>query len=412
MRRRAATAAVVLAAALMRDVPTAERSGQTPSFSSATDLIAVDVQVVERTGAPVPALTKDDFRVSIDRRRRTIVNAEFVSVTATEGGAVSAPAEPRAAGVADAPTSVPGRTFVIAVDLLTFDIGASRGVAAAARQFIERLRPDDRVGLFPFPTGPRLEASTDHGRVLAVLDQLVGQKLQAGGRYAISPADIVDWWAGDQARIQARECGSSSTGRGGTISPSCVSDLGVEMNARTQEFEAQAMLSNQILRRLFESIGPVPGRKFVVLVSGGMPMSDRPGGRPDGGTAAQDLGAIAARANVGLYSLFLDGSFLERFSASSRTGNRGATNGDRDSAVGGAWLSQLSDGAGGALFRILVGNGEASFDRVLRETSAYYLLGVQPEPADRDGKPHVIDVSVNQRGLTVRSRRWVVMPQR
>jgi hypothetical protein len=83
---------------------------------------------------------------------------------------------------------------------------------------------------------------------------------------------------------------------------------------------------------------------------------------------------------------------------------------ERDSTVAGAWLSQVSDSAGGALLKVLAGNGESSFDRVLRETSAYYLLGVQPEATDRDGKPHPIEVTVNPRGLTVRSRRWVAMP--
>ena len=83
---------------------------------------------------------------------------------------------------------------------------------------------------------------------------------------------------------------------------------------------------------------------------------------------------------------------------------------ERDSTVSGTWLSQVSDAAGGALLRVLFGNGEVALDRVLRETSAYYLLGVQPEGTDRDGKPHAIEVTVAPRGLTVRSRRWVVMP--
>jgi VWFA-related protein len=390
--------------AATRDVP------QTPSFRASADLIAVDVQVVERTGLPVRTLTKDDFRVSIDRRRRTVANAEFIAVSPTAeiptATAVVPAVEPARAGTPE----VPGRTFIIAVDLLTFDIGSSRAVATAARQFVEKLRPEDRVGLFPYPIGPRIDASTDRARVLAVLDQLVGQRQTAGGRYTITSADIVDWWAGEQARIQARECSSSPTGRGGAINQSCVSELTIEVNARTQEHEAQAMLSNQILRRLFESLAPAPGRKFVVLVSGGMPMSDRPGGRPDGGTAATDLGTIAARSNIGLYALYLDSSFLERFSASTRGANRAPVNVERDSTVSGNWLSQVSDAAGGALMKVLFGNGEVALDRVLRETSAYYLLGVQPEGTDRDGKPHAIEVTVAPRGLTVRSRRWVVMP--
>jgi hypothetical protein len=58
-----------------------------------------------------------------------------------------------------------------------------------------------------------------------------------------------------------------------------------------------------------------------------------------------------------------------------------------------------------------VGAGEMALDRVLRETSAYYLLGVEPGSTERDGKAHRLRVRVNQRGATVRSRQWVVLPK-
>jgi hypothetical protein len=43
---------------------------------------------------------------------------------------------------------------------------------------------------------------------------------------------------------------------------------------------------------------------------------------------------------------------------------------------------------------ISAGTAEYAFDRVLRETSAYYILGVATEPKDRDGKVHFISVKV------------------
>lgn len=392
--------------------------GQT-QFRGATDLILVDVQVVRGDGTPVGTLAIGDFRVSIDRRPRRVVSADFLGRNATgaqpAGQPPPAPLPVGTPGVAEA-AAPPGRTFVIAVDLLTFDVGASRGVSQAARQFVEQLAPTDRVGLFPYPLGRRIEASTDHAATLASLDSLVGQRQGvANNRFYLSSADIVDWWAGDFQRIVARECGGGTPvggGRGGAapaLGGGCAADLGVEVAARTQEYEAQALLSTEMLRGLFESMRDTPGRKFVVLLSGGMPLSDRPGGRPDGADSARDLGVVAARSNVGLYSLYIDGSFLERFSASTRTQNRQPVNLERDSNVSSQWLGLLAAGAGGALMKVLVGSGETTLDRVLRETSAYYLLGVEPAAADRDGRPHAIDVTVNPRGLTVRSRKWVVM---
>jgi hypothetical protein len=47
----------------------------------------------------------------------------------------------------------------------------------------------------------------------------------------------------------------------------------------------------------------------------------------------------------------------------------------------------------------------------MRETSAYYLLGVEVAEADHDGKPHFISVKVKQPGATVRNRPMVVIPR-
>lgn len=48
-----------------------------------------------------------------------------------------------------------------------------------------------------------------------------------------------------------------------------------------------------------------------------------------------------------------------------------------------------------------VGSGTFAFDRILQETSSYYLLGVKPEDTDRDGKPKRLSVKVKQSASTV-----------
>jgi Flp pilus assembly protein TadD len=62
----------------------------------------------------------------------------------------------------------------------------------------------------------------------------------------------------------------------------------------------------------------------------------------------------------------------------------------------------------GGLFR-MVGTGDAIFERLASELSAYYLLGVEEAPRDRDGKRHRIDVEVRRRNVSVRSRRAFVL---
>jgi hypothetical protein len=64
--------------------------------------------------------------------------------------------------------------------------------------------------------------------------------------------------------------------------------------------------------------------------------------------------------------------------------------------------------SGGALLTSIADDGEVALDRVLLETSGYYLLGVEPQGNDRDGRIHRLQVRVAN-DHTVRSRRWVVV---
>jgi hypothetical protein len=66
--------------------------------------------------------------------------------------------------------------------------------------------------------------------------------------------------------------------------------------------------------------------------------------------------------------------------------------------------------SGGALFPVITG-AEYAFDRVLAETAGYYVLGISPEDADRDGRPRELKIQVRQRGATVRGRTWFVVPR-
>jgi hypothetical protein len=145
------------------------------------------------------------------------------------------------------------------------------------------------------------------------------------------------------------------------------------------------------------------------VLSGGMAVSDRPGGRIDIGTEATALGEQAAHANAVIYALQVDTGITQSFSARSRR-VRDPASLARERTLSGKLLDEFAGASGGALLPVTVGS-ETALSRVLRETSAYYLLGVEPAAADRDGKAHQLRVKVNLRGATVRSRLWVVLPK-
>jgi len=115
----------------------------------------------------------------------------------------------------------------------------------------------------------------------------------------------------------------------------------------------------------------------------------------------------AARSNATVYAVHIDttpgvGPASQKAPGSSEIA--------RDRALYGNWLSDFSESAGGKLIYVPVGTTNFAFDRILRETSAYYLLGVEPAPNDRDGRPRKLEVKVRRRGVTIRSRQWVVIP--
>jgi len=61
-----------------------------------------------------------------------------------------------------------------------------------------------------------------------------------------------------------------------------------------------------------------------------------------------------------------------------------------------------------AFFFDLIGRAENIFQRIDQEISGYYLVGVESDPRDRDGKSHPLRVDVNRRGAIVRSRRQML----
>jgi hypothetical protein len=120
------------------------------------------------------------------------------------------------------------------------------------------------------------------------------------------------------------------------------------------------------------------------------------------------MGQTAARANASVYTVHIEmgGTGV---AASSRLASSTST---RDKLLLGNWLDEFSATAGGTRIYVPVGAGAFAFDRVLRETSAHYLLGVEPDEADRDGLPRQLKVKVDRPGVTVHSRQWVVVPAR
>jgi hypothetical protein len=137
--------------------PLVAQAGQQPAFKSGVDLIVVDVAVVDRSGNPIAGLRPDQFEVTLDGKPRRVVSADFVEFVPRGQPPPTVPLPaPAAMSRFSSNERVPaspaqGRLIFLAIDQGSFKPLAARGAMEAARRFIDRLQPADRVGLVAFP---------------------------------------------------------------------------------------------------------------------------------------------------------------------------------------------------------------------------------------------------------------------
>jgi hypothetical protein len=109
------------------------------------------------------------------------------------------------------------------------------------------------------------------------------------------------------------------------------------------------------------------------------------------------VAADAAAARATIFTMFVPTS---SFSADRRVMTSTPL---ADSYLHSGPLETLAAMTGGGSFRAEVG-AEAAFERLGRELSGYYRIGIEKDPSDGDGKLRRMKVQVPRSGLTVRAR--------
>jgi VWFA-related protein len=405
--------------------PAAQQQAPRPTFRSGVELVAIDVQVVDRDGKPIPRLTPTDFDVKINGRRRGVVSADLVSYDAGIVGKVAPPAVTRVAPSA----APPGRVFIVAVDEASLRPSNAMVAREAARRFIKKLQPGDFVGVYKFPIYEKmLELTRIHEDASRVFDRIVGTYDPPRSEFNLLPSEVVEITGGDRQTLdeaELRECGTVTRSSTAPMT-GCRSRIAGEASFLSGYAESDAAQRVMGLRLLLDRLQEMPDRKTLVILSGGM-LAAEAIGRPDVSTMMTRLGREAALANTNLYVLHIDGSFEDALFARGRpqaATAQGAPPGvavtvqppmarmSRDGNAFAAGLERLADAAGGGYIRIRAGTPDYAFDRVLRETSAYYLLAIAPEDRDRIGRLHFLDVAVRTKGAVVRAKSHVFIPKK
>ena len=376
-----------LAAAVCAALLLAGQEAQPPTFRSAVDLVPVDVSVLDKTGRPVTDLTAEDFTLAVDGKPRRIASAQFVSV---ERAIESAP--PKPAEYDSNTGAAGGRLFMLVIDAGNISQGSGKPAVEAARRFVGRLNRADRVALVTIPgVGPQVDFTSNHAVVQTLLEGVVGQADDRYGPQRVGIAEALEFQRGDQRTIAAvveRECPPDPIA---VMRDSCVQELTGEAGRLLSMARERTRNSMTALRYLLERVATNDTPKTIVFISEGL-LLDR---------ESSDIGWVgprAAAAHAVLFVLQLDAPEVDaatRGTSPSRTA-------DRDVLRRG--LDQLAGMARGDVFRV-VANADFAFQRLALELSGYYLLSFEPEPGDRDGRPHKIKIDLRRKDLVLRSRR-------
>ncbi len=410
-----ALAAAFLAGSLAAQDSAAREGAAAPEPEGAfyervdVSVITVDVVVTDKAGNPVTGLGRDDFEISEDGRP-----VEITNFYAVEGGARVAPAPPPAApaGTATDPapqapaleSAEPPLQLVVYVDNVNIRPGNRQRVFRDLRQFLaEKLGPDDRVMLVSYERSLKVKrAFTGDTRLIAdalfELEELASNVTQADEERRNLIERIEEARSPDHARTWLR-----------VHSQSVQNDLRSTLRA---------------VRELVESLAGLPGRKALLYVSDGLPMT--PGEEfyvaaqtkfPresfvldarsfDASASFQELAALANSNRVSFYTL--DAAGVRISSAIDVERGGGGTYGfynTLDSATVAnlqSSLKFLADATGGTAI-VNTNNFRPGLDGLAGDFESYYSLGYQVGHLG-DGRYHKIKVDVKQRGLVVRHR--------
>ncbi|HEY1912092.1 MAG TPA: VWA domain-containing protein [Vicinamibacterales bacterium] len=374
---------------------TTQSAAQPPRFQSSVDVTSLDVAVVDDKGRPITDLTPADFTVRIDGNRRRVTTAEWTALDDKGGPAAATPATPD--GYTTNEGSTNGRLIVIAVDQPNIRFGGAAAIITAANAFIDRLPASDRVAVAGFGVGAPATAFTgDRQRVKQAISRMTGQKTAQSfgmGQHNVSVSEALRIQQSDGATLEmvvGRECVSMRA----VELEMCRSDVETEARQEARMASQDGDDTVQGLTALLTGLREIDAPKTLIFISEGFVSSDN-------SARIGELGVLAAAARTSLYALKLDTTLFDMGSG------RASSNPYIDRQAQSEGLDMLAGAARGTLFTV-TGSGTALFDRISSELSGYYLLGVESEPRDKDGKPHPIRVEVARKGALVRSRRLLV----
>ena len=234
-----------------------------PLFAQETvqvHLVEVPVTVIDHDGNPIRGLTAANFEVFDDGKRQELTAFDAIDFASSQAVSAISPLNANAR-----------RSFLLLFDLGYSDVKSLARARVAARQFLAaNVQPRDlvAVGIIDPEKGFRFLTSftTDRRMVAAAIDK--PKQYQGVDPLQLSDVDAFGNSVGGTSDTPA-PAGLDTTGRGAEADAQLAEIK--DMTARANRDFATARIVSQVnsLGELAATLRAVPGRKQVVLLSGG-----------------------------------------------------------------------------------------------------------------------------------------------
>ncbi len=391
----AAIQAVVLAPPQAPGLPPPKTAEQPPVFRVATRLVQVSVVVHDRRGQPVTDLKKEDFAVAERGKPQTI---SFFAMEAADQ-----PASPPAAlaphvftNIIARQAGVPTNVTVVLLDLLNTSFVDQQYARKALVNFLGQIQPQDRIAIYALG---RRSLTLLHDYT-SDASSLVNRLQQTRGEIP-SELDASTLNSDTQQELQALGL-----------------DALADANQQEADFFTGARVINTLatLEAIAQHLSGVPGRKNLIWLSGGFPLTigfdevPEIGSTREQRTFTPEMDAAVRALNssgVAVYPvdarglLVMPGFSAETRSAPSLSGSARSRLAPIRANIDS--MQEIADRTGG---RAAYNTNDLAraVRRAIDDARVTYTIGYYPPDTAADGRFRDIKVKVNRPGLDVRYR--------
>jgi len=381
--------------------PSSPPAGQ-PVFRAGINFVRVDVIVSDRAGNPVDTLKPEDFEVVEDGKVQSIETFKLISL---DGGLIESTKERPRQILTDADEESEAarddvRLFAFFLDDYHVRVESSMQAADQLARFVQtQLGPTDMIGMmYPMQATASVRMTRNHDAIMKGLQQFRGRKFdytprnEYEQRYANYPTETVE-----QIRNQ--------------VSMSALKALILHMGGLKEGRKALILVSEgysaMLPPQLRNQIATIPGSGNSAagdpFAGQNSPLEDRArflsGANME--SDLRDIYDLANRNNVAIYAVDPRGLSAGEFGIDQNISQ------SIDRQYLSSTMETLRTLAINTDGRAIVNRNDLTMGmkQIVRDTSAYYLLGYNSTYTGTDGKFHEIKVRVKRPGVQVRARR-------